>query len=90
MAKNKQGVDVEKVFDSVLKAPDDAKLIKAIQLVVDLSLRKEAEVMVMCSHKDRLYALPINLSVTEARDMAFKLIELIDAAEAPTENRTIN
>lgn len=81
---------IEKAFDDAIESPSDAKLIKAIQLVVDLAIRGEAELMVMCSHKNRLYALPINLSVTEARDMAFKLVELIDVTEVPTEDRTIN
>jgi len=90
MGKRKGEAEVETAFDNAMEAPDDAKLIKAIHLVVDLAVRRKAELMVMCSHNNRLYALPINLSVTEAKDMALKLVELIDTAEVPIEDRTIN
>ena len=82
--------DIEKTLNDAFDSQSDAKLVKAVHLMLDAALDKKAELLIMCSLKEKFYAVPINLDADEAKGMLVKLIELIDTADGMRKDRTIN
>jgi hypothetical protein len=82
--------DVEKTLNDAFASPSDAKLLKAVQLMLTSALDKKAELLIMCVLDEKFYAVPINLDPNEAKNMLVKLVEMIDTADSMTDDRTLN
>jgi hypothetical protein len=82
--------DVEKTLNDAFASSSDAKLLKAVQLMLTSALDKKAELLIMCVLDEKFYAVPINLDPNEAKNMLVKLVEMIDTADSMTDDRTLN